>query len=290
MTALLVDTYSLFFRAFHALPPMTTRGGLPTGALYGFASLVLKLLRERVPAGTALALDTPHETFRHRAYPAYKGQREAAPSDLRRQLPLLDELIEALGLPAHRAPGYEADDVLATLARELVEGGGDALIVSGDRDVLQAVGPSVQVLFVGRRGRPPVVYDEDAVRARFGLDPRRLPSYAALVGDPSDNLPGVPGVGPRTASKLVRTHGDVAGILAHLDQVSPSRVRAALERRADQILLSERLARLADDLPLQVTPRIAPLTRQGLARARVLFDRLEFRSLIPRLSRLPTAP
>jgi DNA polymerase I len=201
---LLFDTFSLFFRAHHALPPMSTRDGEPTSALYGFSALLLKLLREHRGAALAFALDAPVATFRHHAYEEYKAVREAAPAALVSQLGRLDQLLSTVGVPTFRAPGFEADDVLCTLARELRSSGQHTLVVSGDRDLLQLAHGSVEVLFMGRRGKDALLYDERAVEARFGLPAERLPAYIGLVGDPSDNLPGVPGIGPGTAAKLLR--------------------------------------------------------------------------------------
>jgi DNA polymerase-1 len=282
---LLIDTHSLFFRAYHALPPMNTAAGFPTNALYGFSSVLIKLVREHQPGGLAFAIDVG-ETFRHREFPAYKAERSAAPDALSAQFPVLRELLEALGCPVHGAPGFEADDVLATLARELDARGEDVLIASGDRDLLQAVRDRVHVLFVGRRGGPEELYDRAAVMRRFGIAPEQLPSFTALVGDPSDNIPKVPGIGPRTASALLAKYGDVAVLLAALGELSPTRVRESLARHADAVRRHAALARLREDVALGAVARTGPLTCEALDRVRVLLERLEFRSLITRLEAL----
>lgn len=287
MSALLIDTYSLFFRAFHALPPMNTADGTPTNAVYGFASLLIKMLREHAPSGTAFALDLPGTTERKQAFPAYKQNRAPVPSPLVRQLGLLDELIDALGFPAFGVPGFEGDDVLATLARKLGERGEDVLIASGDRDSFQLVRERTHVLFLGRRGAPEQRYDRAAVHARFGLPPEQLPSYVALVGDPSDNIPKIPGIGPRTAQELVAAHGSAEAILAHLEQVPSAKLRATLSAHAEILLRNEALARLREDLQLDAEPLIAPLTETATQRTSALLERLECRSLLPRLAALP---
>jgi DNA polymerase-1 len=287
VTALLLDTYSLFFRAFHALPPMNTVDGTPTSAVYGLSALLIKLLREHTPEGLAFALDAPEQTHRAREFAGYKQNRAPVPDGLARQFGLLDELVAALGVPAWRLPGFEADDLLATLARKLGARGGDVLIVSGDRDSLQLVRERTHVLFVGRRGGPPERYDRAAVLARFGVQPEQLPSYVALVGDPADNLPKVPGIGPKIASALIAAHGSAQALLAALPQVGSERVRQLLAQHHDQILQSERLARLHDDLDLGCdNDCVAPLTALGLDRLRALCERLEFKSLVPRLEAL----
>jgi DNA polymerase-1 len=287
MTALLLDTYSLFFRAFHALPPMNTVDGTPTSAVYGLSALLIKLLREHAPEGVAFALDGPEQTQRAREFAGYKQNRAKVPDALPGQFALLDELIAALGLPAWRVPGFEADDVLATLAGKLGARGKDVLIVSGDRDSLQLVRERTHVLFVGRRGGPPERYDRAAVLARFGVQPEQLPAYVALVGDPADNLPKVPGIGPKIASGLIAAHGSTQALLAALPTVANARVRQLLSEHRDQILQSERLARLHDDLELECDPDcVAALSTAALDRLRAFCDRYEFKSLVPRLEAL----
>jgi DNA polymerase-1 len=284
--ALLVDTHSLFVRAFYALPEMTTRTGVPTSALYGLSVLLLKLLREQRPLGLAFALDTGQPTFRHVRSPTYKAQRAPLTAPLRAQLALLPRVLEAFGAPCFVAPGFEADDVLATLARQLSAEGTPVRVVSGDHDLFQVIAERVDVLFVGARGQPPTCYDLAAVTARYQLRPEQLPTLAALVGDLTDNLPKVPAIGERTAQSLVARFGDARGLLAHLDEVGPARVRAALARAAPQILATEELARLRHDVPLPDGPRHSPIDREHLLRTRALFEELEFKSLIERVDRL----
>ena len=283
---LLVDTYSLFFRAYYALPPMVTSKGQPTSALYGFSSLLLKLLKEHHPATVAFAVDAPDKTFRHALYSDYKGQRASAPSALAAQMGPLRDLLDRLGVPVFRAPGFEADDVLATLARRLRETETQSLVVSGDRDLLQLAHGSVRVLFVGARGQEAVLYDEAAVHGRFQVSPQQLLSWIALVGDPSDNLPGVAGVGPRTASNLVQRFGDIPALLRRLDEVTPEKLRASLQAAASQLELNERLARLRDDVTLPDGPLASPVTTPALEKVGAFFGELEFRSLLPRLGPL----
>jgi DNA polymerase I len=282
---LLIDTYSVFFRAFYALPPMQTAAGEPTSALYGFSVLLLKALRERKPTGIAFAVDAPHKTFRHNLYSDYKGQREAAPSALVAQLRRLDELLRALAVPVFSVAGFEADDVLASLAMKLSDQP-SIVVVSGDRDLLQLVSRNVSVEFIGARGRKPTIYDEAAIEQRFQIRPHQLPSWTALVGDPSDNIPAVRGVGPRTASALIRKFESVGKLLEHVEEVAPARLRETLTRNAEQIRLNEELARLRVDVPLGAGPFVAPLQHDALERVRALFVELEFRSLVERLTGL----
>jgi DNA polymerase-1 len=283
--ALLLDTFSLFFRAFFALPPMSTTRGEATGALYGFSSLLLKLLREHPGAELCFALDTG-KTFRHREYEPYKAQRAPAPTPLVEQLRRLDGLLECFGAPRIGAPGFEADDVLASVASRLRAEARATLVVSGDRDLLQLAFGSVQVHFVGRRGKDAVTYDEAAVVERFGVPPRKLPSLTALVGDTSDNLPGVPGIGPGTAKKLLANHENVGELLNGLNELKPARVAELLRVHTEQIRRTEALARLRGDTPLPPEPLVAAPSAAHFQALRALFEALEFKSLLPRLDKL----
>lgn len=287
---LLVDTYSLFFRAYHALPEMSTTRGEPTSALYGFCAVLLKELREHEPMGLAFAVDAPQRTFRRDRYEAYKAQRDAVPSPLAAQFGRLEELLRAFEVPVFRCPGLEADDVLATLARRLSDAGSSVLVMSGDRDLLQVARAGVRVLFIGARGQKPSLMDAARVEERFLVRPEQLPSYVALVGDPSDNLPGVPGVGPKTAAKWVQRYGSMRGLLSELDHVTPERLRAELAARAEQVLLNEELASLHTDVPLGDGPLAAAIRAGAVAKLRALFTELEFKSLVPRLDTVRLEP
>jgi DNA polymerase-1 len=282
---LLIDAFSLLYRAFFALPPMSTTEGIPTGALYGFSALLLKLLREQAPRGGAIGMDAPRATFRHELYAGYKASRPPAPTPLTEQIRRLPELLDAFGFPVFVAPGFEADDVLATLAREFSTRAEAVLLVTGDLDALQCAKDGARVHVVGRgvEGR---TYDTAAVVARFGVTPAELPDWKALAGDPTDEIPGVPGVGAKRASALVRRFGGVTGLLARLGEVTPPTVRGALSEHADKIPVWRELALLRTDVPLDEPARWAPFDGTARARVRALFEELEFRSLVPRLDAL----
>ena len=279
---LVLDAFSLLYRAFFALPPLTTKAGEPTSALYGLTALLLKLLREHRPAGAVFAVDLKQPTFRHLAYDGYKQTRRASPRPLLQQVERLPEVFEAFELPYFAVPGFEADDLLATLARELLDAGERPMLVSGDRDALQLARGSVTVLFAAR-GVKDTEYDEKTVLRRFGVPPERLPDYAALVGDPSDNIPGVAGVGAQTAAHLLNAFGDLDGLLANLGRVEPARLRASLEAHADRLHLWRDLTRLRDDVPLPAGPRYGAIRRSAKARVQRFCEALELGSLLPRL-------
>ncbi|HEY6560469.1 MAG TPA: 5'-3' exonuclease H3TH domain-containing protein [Polyangiaceae bacterium] len=283
---LLIDTYSLFFRAFHALPRMNTTTGEPTQALYGFSMLLLKLLREHAPRGLSFALDAPQRTFRHERFDGYKGTRPRIPNDLALQLGRLDELLEAMGAPSLCVPGYEADDLIASLSRRLEGEGVPTLVVSGDRDLLQLASSSTRILFVGARGKKPQLYDVAAVRERFGVGPELLPSFTALVGDASDNLPGVPGIGPGTAKKLLQQWPGMAELTQNMASISNQRIAEALRGRTAQLLQVEELARLHTDVPLGPGPLFTLPDHAAWQRLRELFEALEFKSLLQRVEQL----
>jgi DNA polymerase-1 len=279
----LIDTYSVFFRAYYALPPMQTSQGESTSALYGFSVLLLKILREHRPVELAFALDAPQKTFRHERYEGYKAQRDSVPYALAGQLDRLRQLITALAVPTFCVPGFEADDILATLAHELRARGQPVLAVSGDRDLLQLAQDGSRLLFLGARGKAPVIYDARAVEQRYQVRPDQLPSWVALAGDPSDNLPPVPGIGSRTASRLIAEFGTISNLLARLDAVTPARIRETLRAHAEQARLTEDLARLRTDVPLGEGARAATLDRAAFGRLRQLFAELEFKSLVNRV-------
>jgi DNA polymerase-1 len=282
--ALLVDTYSLFFRAHHALPPMNTQSGEPTSALYGFCAALIKELGQRRPLELAFAIDAPQRTFRHEQMPSYKGNRDATPAPLVAQLGRLRELLAAFGVPVFQVPGVEADDVLATLAARLSAQGSEVLVMSGDRDLFQTTSAGVRVLFLGARGQKPTVVGVSEVEQRFLVPPTKLPIYVALVGDNSDNLPRVPGVGPRTASSWVREFESAAELLAAAERLEPARLRPVLLAHREQVLSNEALATLRRDVPLGEGPLTAPISADAIDRLRALFEQLEFKSLVPRLA------
>ena len=204
---LLFDGHALVHRAYHALPPFSvTRTGEPTGAVYGFASMLLKVVSELKPTHWAVAFDTPAPTFRHKQFEAYKAHRPPAPEDLKSQFTRVRELVDAFNLPSFEVDGFEADDIIGTISRQASEQGIDTVIVTGDTDTFQLVSPHVSVLTPrpGKTFSDTIVYDGETVEQRYGLTPQQLADLRGLKGDPSDNIPGVSGVGEKTATKLLQ--------------------------------------------------------------------------------------
>lgn len=277
-----IDANSLLYRAFFAMRYLSTSSGQPTNALYGLTVMILKILEES-PDYIAAAFDTPEPTFRHKEYEGYKAQRKPTPEDLIAQAPLARELLRALGIPVIEAPGYEADDVIGALAARAAENGAETLIVSGDLDALQLVGDNVRVLTTVKGVSDTVVYDADAVRARFGLDPSQMADFKGLKGDPSDNIPGVPGIGDKTASELLQRYGTIENLYAHLDELPEGRVKKTLEANREAAEFSKRLATIVTDVPLEVSLEELKFRTPDYEAVRDLFTRLEFKTLLQRL-------
>ncbi len=270
-TLYLIDGSSYFHRAYHALPPLTTRAGEPTGALLGVANMVRRLLNESHPEYLAVVFDARGKNFRHRLYPAYKANRPPLPAELAAQFKPLTELLEALGIPLLQIPDVEADDVIATLAKKAGEAGWRCVISASDKDLAQLVDDRVVLIDTMSNRR----YDAAGVRRRFGVEPGQIGDYLALVGDSSDNIPGVPGIGPKTAAKLLEKYHDLDQLLASRDALGDK--LAARFEAAQHLPLSRQLVRLRDDLELDVAP--ADLKRQPAksAELRALLERFEFR-------------
>ncbi|MEJ5254285.1 MAG: DNA polymerase I [Acidimicrobiales bacterium] len=283
-TVMLIDGNSLTYRAFFALPTdMATASGQVTNAVFGFTSMLINLLRDHRPDHVAVAFDRPEPTFRHEAVDTYKANREAAPDILRQQIGLVREVVDKLGIPILEVPGFEADDLIATLATRGRDRGDDVLVVTGDRDAFQLVeDPHVKVLYNKRGVSEYVLYDEAGIVERTGVDPSKYVQFAALRGDPSDNLPGVPGVGEKTAAKLINTYGDLDGIFSHLDELSP-KLRSNLAAHEAQVRRNAEVMRLVRDVEIDVGPDELEFGRVDLAEVRKLFDFLEFRTLFDRL-------
>ncbi|MGI5816712.1 MAG: DNA polymerase I [Armatimonadota bacterium] len=280
---LLVDGHSLFHRAFHALPPLSTSDGQPTGALLGFLQMMMQLLEQEQPQFAAVALDLPGPTFRDQIYDEYKSHRPPTDDALRAQVPLLSELIEALGISAVSLEGYEADDVIGTLARRAAGQGRQVVIVTGDRDLLQLIDDNIEVVATLRGIKDTKRYDREAVREDYHLEPGQLIDLKALSGDSSDNIPGVAGIGDSSAQQLLEQFGSLEAALAGIDQIESTRIRNRLKAGPEQAELSRRLATIATDAP--VATELAEIAWEGLPieRLRELAQRLEFSAVLDRL-------
>jgi DNA polymerase-1 len=281
---LLLDGHSLAYRAFFALPleNFSTTTGQPTNAVYGFTAMLINVLRDEQPTHVAVAFDRSEPTFRHEQYVEYKATRRETPADFRSQLSLIFEVLDALGIPRLSLAGYEADDIIATLATQATKEGLGVLIVSGDRDTLQLVNDDVTVLMTRRGISEMTRFTPDEVTAKYGLTPAQYPDFAAIRGDPSDNLPNIPGVGEKTAAKWIAEYGSLAQLVDHVDQVK-GRAGDKLREHLGNVLRNRQLTELARDVPLELGPaalRPVPWDREQIHQ---LFDTLQFRVLRDRL-------
>ncbi len=283
---ILLDGHSLAFRAFFALPDtLVTSSGQITNAVYGFTAMLIKLLADERPQAVIVCFDKGAPQFRLDRFPQYKANRAETPEGFRQQLPLIREVLATLRIPMVELAGYEADDLLATLTKHCREEGNEVVIVTGDRDILQLVSDGVSVIMT-RRGISDVIrYDGPTVIERYGVAPEKWIDFVALKGETSDNLPGVPGVGDKTAAQLINKYGDVEQVIAHADELTP-KLRDAVKERAEQVRTNKELGHLLDNVPLDIDPGALHLEPWDDDEVRKLFTSLEFRTLHERLREL----
>jgi DNA polymerase-1 len=282
-TIALIDGNSLLYRAFFALPAsIATSDGRPTNAVYGFTSMLLRLMREEKPDAIAVAFDMPGKTFRHEAYEHYKAQRPKTPDELASQIPIATALLEAMAIPVITKEGYEADDVLGTLAKRAAEHGDEVMLVTADRDAFQLVGPHVRIWTTRKGISDIVIYDREKVIERYGIPPERVPDFIGLKGDSSDNIPGVPGVGEKTAAELLGQFDTVEDMYARLDEVKSDKLRAKLAAAKEEALLSKQLATIDTDAPVDVDLDACAVGGWDLAEVEATFRDLQFKTLLER--------
>jgi DNA polymerase I len=287
---LLLDGHSLAYRAFYGLPlydqsgrpRFSTSKGEFTNAVYGFASMMLKVWNDEKPDYIAVAFDKGR-TFRDDKFADYKATRAKMPDELAPQIKHIMQLVTAFGIPAITADGYEADDILGTLAKRAARDGLEAIIVTGDSDAFQLIEPNIKVFTSGRLYQDTVMYDEALIKERFGLTPQQLIDFKALKGDTSDNVPGVKGIGEKGATQLLQQYGSVENIYEHLADVTPARAKTALEANRDMAYLSKDLVTIRTNVPLDVTWHDCEVRTYNRAQVEALFDELEFKTLRNRL-------
>ena len=249
---MLVDGHSVAFRAYHALPAsLRDAEAQPANALYGFLSILFRVLEDQRPTHVAVTFDHGRP-FREQLFPAYKAHRDQAPQDLEPQVQKLHRVLRVLRIPVFEVDGFEADDLLATLVHQATKRRIEIDVLSGDLDLLQLVGPRVRVVAPGKTFSEPIIYDEARVEERYGVPPGRLRDLKALLGDPSDGIPGVRGIGLKSASALIRRYGDLETVYQHLDSVDSPRVRRALAAGRDSAFLSRTLVELRVDAPIRL--------------------------------------
>ena len=281
---LLLDGHSLAYRAFFALPVenLSTTTGQPTNAVYGFTSMLINVLRDEQPTHVGVAFDVSRQTFRTEEYSDYKANRSASPTEFKGQVSLVKEVLAALHVATIEKDGYEADDVIATLTTQAVGQGFEVLVCTGDRDALQLVGEHCTILYPRKGVSDLARMTPEAVEEKYGVPPGRYPELAALVGETSDNLPGVPGVGPKTAAKWITAYDGLDNVIAHADEIK-GKAGDSLREHLGDVIRNRRLNALVCDLELSATPTdlvVRPWDRHEVHK---LFDSLEFRVLRDRL-------
>ncbi len=281
---LLFDGNALVHRAFHALPPLTvSKTGETVGAVYGFANTLLKVLADFKPTHWAIAFDRPAPTFRHEKFEEYKAQRPATPEELKSQTKRVHQLVEAFRIPVFEVDGFEADDVLGALSKQANEQSIETIIVTGDNDMLQLVSPGVKALTPRRTFGDTILYDEEAVKQKYGIKPEQITDFKALVGDASDNIPGIPGIGEKTATKLIQQFGSLEEIYKHVEDITPDKLQATLRQHQSQAFQSEELVTIVRDVPVDLNLETCQVSGYDRSEVVKLFRELEFVHLLSRL-------
>ncbi len=283
-TLYLIDGNSYIYRAFYGVRHLSTSTGIPTNAIYGFSNMLKRVLRERSPIYMAIALDAPGPTFRHDLSPDYKANRPRMPEDLAEQIPFIKRLITALGIPYVEIPGYEADDIIGTLATWASDQGADVVMISGDKDLLQLVSPKVHMWDSMKHE----VFGPAEVEKRFGVPASQVVEVMGLAGDSTDNIPGVPGIGPKTAQRLIKEFGSIENLLSALDKVSKERERKRLEAHSEQAIMSRALATIKCDVPLDKDWQEFELGEADRGDLINLYRELEFKKLLQELEEIQT--
>ncbi len=281
---LLIDGHSILNRTFYGLPDLTNAAGEHTNAVYGFLTILFKVMEDVAPDYMAVAFDLSAPTFRHKLFDAYKGTRKPMPEELRSQVPLMKQVLSAMGIVSLSKEGYEADDMLGTAAAAAEKAGMEAVILSGDRDLLQLVTDNITVrLPRTRQGRTTVdIFTPETVRSTYGLNPDQIVDLKALMGDSSDNIPGLPGVGEKTATAILTAYGTLENARAHLEEIKPKKAREAMAEHYDLALLSRTLARINTEAPLDIPFSDMKIGKLFTPEAYDLFVRLEFKNLLAR--------
>jgi DNA polymerase-1 len=278
-TVYLVDASSYIHRAYHAAGALSNSKGVPTGAVFGFTNMLLKTMHDRTPSRIAVVFDAPGPTVRHKKFPDYKANRPPMPEDLRVQIPLVHRVVDAMNLPKVMLQGFEADDVIAALTSRALEADWNVVIVSGDKDLMQLVGDHVRMW----DPQKDIEYDEEEVRKKFGVTPGMLRDLLALMGDSSDNVPGVPGIGPKTAATLIAEFGSLEGVYGALDRIAKKKLKENLENHKDDAFLSRDLVTLIKDAPIPITLERLEPGKPDTSKLRELYSELEFRRLLDSL-------
>ncbi|MCX7919807.1 MAG: DNA polymerase I [bacterium] len=277
----LVDGSSYLYRAFYAIAALSNSKGLPTNAIYGFTSMLLKLLKDESPEYLAICFDLPEPTFRHQEFVQYKATRKPTPDDLVIQIPWVKKIVRAMGITILELPGFEADDIMGTLAKRAEQEGYDVVLVTGDKDMLQLVNKHIRVLRIHRGEQ--YVYDETKIIEKYGVPPSKFPDFVGLMGDSSDNIPGVPGIGEKIAARLINEYGDLDGVLNHINAIKGDKLQEQLKTNIEQARLSKKLATIDTSVPLEVKVDDLKISSPNYEELTAIFRELEFNRLLAEL-------
>ncbi|HAK89146.1 MAG TPA: hypothetical protein DHV16_08940 [Nitrospiraceae bacterium] len=276
MNLYLIDGNSYFYRAFHAIRGLTNSKGFPTNAIYGFTNMIMKIIREKKPDAVAIAFDSPHPTERHRIYEEYKAQRPETPNDLILQIPYIKEIINAFNISSFEMPGYEADDIIGTIAKKAASQGVTVFILSGDKDMMQIVDGGIKIYDPMKD----IIIDEKYVIERFGVSPERLPEIMAITGDTVDNIPGVKGIGEKTAKELLSKAGSLDELMDHPEKTTSERLKKMIADNIENIKLSRILATIDTNIPIDISLQDMIIKEPDWPALLPLFTEFEFKSLI----------
>ena len=280
----LIDGHSILNRAFYGLPDLTNSEGRHTNAVYGFLNIMFKILEEENPQYLTVAFDLSTPTFRHKMFPEYKGTRKAAAPEFREQVPLMKEVLKAMGVTCVELEGYEADDLLGTIAKKSEEKGLEVSLVSGDRDLLQLASEQIKIRIPKTKGGKTTVEDYYAkdVQALYQVTPTEFIDVKALMGDTSDNIPGIPGVGEKTATKIIAEYKSIENAMNHVDEIKPNKARESLREHYDKAVMSKELAAINVNSPIDYSWEDSRLQNLYTEEAYALFQQLEFKNLLGR--------
>lgn len=281
---LILDSNSLLNRAFYAIPPLTNSEGIHTNAVYGFTNMLFKMKEEIKPDYIVAAFDRKAPTFRHKEYEDYKAGRKKMPPELGEQFPLVKEVLNLLAVNIYEIDGFEADDIIGTLAQFAEKNGIEVFIVTGDRDALQLASDNIKVVITKKGVTETAVYNKEAFIEEFGVTPTQYIDVKGLMGDKSDNIPGVPGVGEKTAFKLISTYGSMEGVLSHIDEISGKKLKENLETYSEQAIFSKKLATITTEVPIEFDLEdIKSQENYNKEELKKLFFKLGMKSLLAKL-------
>jgi len=287
---LLIDSNALLHRAFHALPPLSTKDGKPVGAVYGFLLTFFKAIKDILPHFVVAAFDFPAPTFRHKKYKEYKAKRKKPPDEFYKQIPFIKEILSTFSIPICEKEGFEADDIIATLVEKALKENPnlEIYILTGDLDTLQLVSDKVKVYTLGRKIKESIIYDREKVKEKYGILPSQIVDFKALAGDPSDNIPGAPGIGKKTAIEILKKFKSLKKLYEVLEKEKKEvplkeKIKKSLLDNKEQILFSQVLAKTRKDVPLEISLKDCVFGNFNSKKVEEVFKKYEFFSLIKRL-------